>query len=40
MDLTIVDVSHIRGVAVGDEVILIGKSGGQECGCGGTGALV
>ncbi len=27
MDLTIVDVSHIRGVAVGDEVVLIGKSG-------------
>ena len=26
MDLTIVDVSHIREVAVGDEVILIGKS--------------
>ena len=26
MDLTIVDVSHISGVAVGDEVILIGKS--------------
>jgi alanine racemase len=27
MDLTIVDVSHIRSVAVGDEVILIGKNG-------------
>ncbi len=26
MDLTIVDVSHIRSVAVGDEVVLIGKS--------------
>ncbi len=26
MDLTIVDVSHISGVAVGDEVLLIGKS--------------
>jgi alanine racemase len=25
MDLTIVDVSHVRGVAVGDEVILIGR---------------
>jgi alanine racemase len=25
MDLTIVDVSHIGGVAVGDEVILIGQ---------------
>jgi len=30
MDLTIVDVSHIRGVAVGDEVILIGKSNGNS----------
>jgi alanine racemase len=29
MDLTIVDVSHIHGVAVGDEVILIGASGGK-----------
>jgi alanine racemase len=29
MDLTIVDVSHIRGVAVGDEVILIGKLTGR-----------
>ena len=28
MDLTIVDVSHIRGVAVGDEVVLIGKGNG------------
>jgi len=28
MDLTIVDVSHVRGVAVGDEVILIGRSAG------------
>jgi alanine racemase len=27
MDLTIVDVSHIRGVAVGDEVVLIGNGG-------------
>ncbi|MGO9865206.1 MAG: alanine racemase [Terriglobales bacterium] len=26
MDLTIVDVSHIRNIAVGDEVVLIGKS--------------
>ncbi len=26
MDLTIVDVTHIHGVAVGDEVVLIGKS--------------
>ncbi len=29
MDLTIVDVTHIRGVAVGDEVVLIGTSGGK-----------
>ena len=29
MDLTIVDVSHIRGVAVGDEVILIGRGAGE-----------
>jgi alanine racemase len=29
MDLTIVDVAHIRGVAVGDEVVLIGKTGGK-----------
>jgi alanine racemase len=30
MDLTIVDVSHIRGVAVGDEVILIGRDNGKS----------
>ena len=30
MDLTIVDVSHIGGVAVGDEVILIGATGGKS----------
>jgi alanine racemase len=30
MDLTIVDVSHISGVAVGDEVILIGQSAGKS----------
>jgi alanine racemase len=29
MDLTIVDISHIRGVAVGDEVILIGRDNGN-----------
>jgi len=29
MDLTIVDVSHIHGIAVGDEVVLIGKSEGS-----------
>ncbi len=30
MDLTTVDVSHIRAVAVGDEVILIGRSSGKS----------
>ena len=30
MDLTIVDVTHIPGAAVGDEVILIGQSGGKR----------
>ncbi len=30
MDLTIVDVSHIRDVAVGDEVILIGQHNGKS----------
>lgn len=30
MDLTTVDVSHIPGVAVGDEVILIGRSSGKS----------
>jgi alanine racemase len=30
MDLTIVDVTHIRGVAVGDEVILIGNNNGKS----------
>ncbi len=30
MDLTIVDVSQIRGVAVGDEVVLIGAAGGKS----------
>jgi alanine racemase len=29
MDLTIVDVSHISGVAVGDEVVLIGQGHGE-----------
>jgi alanine racemase len=29
MDLTIVDVSHIHDVAVGDEVLLIGATGGK-----------
>lgn len=30
MDTTIVDVSHIRDCAIGDEVVLIGRSGGEE----------
>jgi alanine racemase len=30
MDLSIVDVSHIPGVEVGDEVVLIGRSGDQR----------
>jgi alanine racemase len=30
MDLTIVDVTHLRDIAVGDEVILIGNSGGKS----------
>ncbi len=30
MDLTLVDVTHIPGAAIGDEVILIGRSGAQE----------
>jgi alanine racemase len=30
MDLTIVNVSHIRGVSVGDEVVLIGQSAGKS----------
>jgi alanine racemase len=32
MDLTIVDVSHIRGVAVGDEVVLIGRVASEGSG--------
>jgi alanine racemase len=32
MDLTIVDVSHIPGVAVGDEVTLIGRGSGKDSG--------
>jgi alanine racemase len=32
MDLTIVDVGHIRGIAVGDEVILIGRGVGESSG--------
>ena len=30
MDLTIIDVTHIRAVAVGDEVVLIGQSAGKS----------
>ena len=30
MDLTMVDVGHIAGFAVGDEVILIGATGGKS----------
>jgi alanine racemase len=30
MDLTLVDVTHIAGTAIGDEVTLIGRSGAQE----------
>jgi len=32
MDLTIVDVSRISGVAVGDEVVLIGRDVGKSAG--------
>ena len=30
MDTTLVDVSHIRDCEIGDEVVLIGRSGGEE----------
>lgn len=30
MDLTIVDVTHISGVEIGDEVVLIGRSGAEQ----------
>jgi len=30
MDLTIIDVSHITGVEIGDEVVLIGRSGTEQ----------
>ena len=30
MDLTLIDVTHIAGVAIGDEVTLIGRSGAEE----------
>jgi alanine racemase len=32
MDLTIVDVSHINAVAVGDEVVLIGRDDSKGSG--------
>lgn len=33
MDQTMVDVGHIEGVRLGDEVVLIGKQGGNEIRC-------
>ena len=30
MDLTLVDVTHVPGAAIGDEVVLIGRSGEQR----------
>ena len=30
MDLTLLDVTHIAGVSIGDEVVLIGRSGTQQ----------
>jgi len=30
MDTTIIDVSNIRNCEIGDEVVLIGRSGGEE----------
>ena len=30
MDQTMIDVGHIRGVKIGDEVVLIGKQGRHE----------
>ena len=30
MDQTMIDVGHIKGVKVGDEVVLIGKQGHDE----------
>jgi alanine racemase len=33
MDLMVIDVSHIPGVAVGDEVVLMGKQGDAEIPC-------
>jgi alanine racemase len=33
MDQTMIDVGHIEGVKLGDEVVLIGKQGGNEIRC-------
>ncbi len=30
MDLTLIDVTHVPGAAIGDEVVLIGRSGNQQ----------
>ena len=30
MDLTMIDVGHVDGVAVGDEVVVLGRQGGDE----------
>ncbi len=30
MDQTMIDVGHIKGVKIGDEVVLIGKQGREE----------
>jgi alanine racemase len=33
MDLMVIDVSHIEGAAVGDEVVLMGRQGDEEISC-------
>ena len=33
MDLLMIDVSEISGVQVGDEVVLMGRQGGEEIPC-------
>jgi alanine racemase len=30
MDMTMIDVTHVKGAAVGDEVVLMGGQGDQE----------
>jgi alanine racemase len=30
MDLTLIDVTQVSGAAIGDEVVLIGRSGNQQ----------